>query len=118
MVQNMSTAPGEAVSITLIHAGDGEHYPTQSQAVAVHYTAFLPDGTEWDSSRKRNKALRFRMATGQVIQGIDDAVRQMSLHERVRLRVPPHLAYGARGFPGRVPPNTAIEYDLELIAIV
>ena len=108
----------DPVHITLIHAGDGVHYPKQSQIVSVHYTAFLSDGTEWDSSRRRNKPLRFRMNTGQVIQGLDDAVSLMSLHERVRLSVPAKLAYGERGFPGLVPPNEPVEFDLELISIV
>jgi len=106
------------LNIKLIHAGDGLHYPRQTQIVAVHYDAFLPNGTQWDSSRKRGKPLRFRLGIGQVIRGIDAGVQQMSLNERVRLQIPAEHAYGERGFPGRVPANTPIEFDLELVEIV
>ena len=114
------SAPNRAhdLDIKMIHAGDGCNYPQQSQIVAVHYEAFLPDGKRWDSSRRRGKPLRFRLGNGQVIRGIDAGVKQMSLNERVRLNIPASLAYGTRGFPGRVPPNTDIEFDIELVEIV
>jgi len=106
------------VDLKLIYAGNGDQWPETNQIVAVHYDAYLPNGTKWDSSRKRGKPLRFRLGTGQVIPGIDLGVKQMCLNQRVRLHIPPALAYGETGFPGRVPPNTGIEFDLELVEIV
>ena len=108
----------ETVDLKIIYAGNGNQWPQQSQIVAVHYVAYLPDGTEWDSSRKRGKPLRFRLGTGQVIPGLDAGVKQMCLGQHVRLFIPPALAYGEKGFPGRVPPSTSIEFDLELVEIV
>ncbi len=61
--------PSQGVTITMLRAGDEtDSYPKETQSVAVHYNAFLPDGTMWDSSRKRNRPLRFRLGVGQVIR--------------------------------------------------
>ena len=92
--------------------------PRQSLTVAIHYDAYLPNGTMWDSSRKRGRPLRFRLGVNQVIKGLDETVMQMSMGMRARVTIPSTLAYGERGFPGLVPPNTAIDFDLELLEIV
>ena len=94
------------------------HFPRQAQIIAVHYDAFLADGTLWDSTHKRGKPLRFRLGMGQVIQGLDEGIKQMSLTEKSRVQIPARLAYGKRGFPGLVPPNTDIYFDVELVEIV
>ena len=111
-------ASDSAVSIRLIRAGDATSYPQKSQSVAIHYDAYLPNGTMWDSSRKRGRPLRFRLGVNQVIKGLDECVSQMSMGMRARVTIPGNLAYGERGFPGLVPPNTAIDFDLELLEIV
>ena len=72
----------------------------------------------WDSSRKRGVPLRFRLGHGQVITGLDQGIMQLSVGERVRLTIPSELAYGERGFPGLVPPDTDLEFDLELLEVV
>eukprot|EP00966_Prymnesium_polylepis_P228179 5280784-Prymnesium_polylepis.1 len=109
---------GPTVDLKLIYAGNGDQWPEKNQIVAIHYDAYLSNGVMWDSSRQRGKPLRFRLGTGQVIPGIDAGVKQMCLNQRVRLHIPPSLAYGEKGFPGRVPPHTGIEFDLELVEIV
>jgi len=106
------------VEILMVRAGDSENYPQQSQSIAVHYDAYLSTGTMWDSSRRRQRPFRFRLGTGQVIPGLDEGVSQLSLGARARIKVPPALAYGERGFPGLVPPNSGIEFDIELLEIV
>ena len=108
----------EKLNLKMIKAGDTENYPQVSQSVAVHYDAYLPDGKMWDSSRKRGRPLRFRLGAGQVVPGLDGAVLQLSLGMRARVTIPPELAYGERGFPGLVPPNTNIDFDIELLEIV
>lgn len=102
----------------MINAGDSESYPLKSQSVAVHYDAYLPGNKRWDSSRKRDRPLRFRLGVGQVIPGLDEAILNLSLGARARVKIPPSLAYGSRGFPGLVPPDTWIEFDIELLEIV
>merc|ERR1711998_541053 len=94
--------------IKMLRAGDWGIYPTQTQSVAVHYDAYLPDNTKWDSSRDRGRPLRFRLGTGMVIPGLDEGVSQLSLGARARMTIPAEMAYGKRGFPGLVPPNTPV----------
>ena len=51
----------------------------------------------------------------QVILGLDQGVSQLSIGERAKISIPAALAYGERGFPGLVPPNSELVFDLELI---
>ena len=110
------TASG--INIRMLRAGTSDTYPQKSQSIAVHYDAFLPSGTMWDSSRRRGRPLRFRLGCGQVVPGLDDAIAQLSLGMRARVTIPAELAYGERGFPGLVPPNTNIDFDIELLEII
>lgn len=110
--------PPQATSSIILRAGDGLNYPVHGQACAIHYDAYLPDNSLWDSSRKRGVALRFRLGMGQVIDGLDQGIMALSVGERVRLTIPSELAYGARGFPGLVPPDTDVVFDLELLEVV
>ena len=102
----------------MLRAGDGLKYPVVGQACAVHYDAYLPNSTMWDSSRKRGVPLRFRLGVGQVIDGLDKGIMELSIGERVRLTIPSEMAYGSRGFPGLVPPDTDVIFDLELLEVV
>eukprot|EP01027_Heterolobosea_sp_BB2_P013283 GEZU01019161.1.p1 GENE.GEZU01019161.1~~GEZU01019161.1.p1 ORF type:complete len:109 (-),score=14.29 GEZU01019161.1:188-514(-) len=103
------------VSLEIIVAGDGKNFPKNGQTVSVHYTGFLKDGTEFDSSRKRNRPFKFRIGVGEVIQGWNEGVSQMSLGERAKITMTPDVAYGEKGFPGLIPPNSTIVFDVELL---
>ena len=116
--QHMPPALPDGITIKLLRAGVSDVYPQVSQSLAVHYDAYLPNGKMWDSSRKRGIPLRFRLGTGQVVPGLNDAVAQLSQGMRARVTIPSEMAYGERGFPGLVPPNSAVEFDIELLEIV
>jgi FKBP-type peptidyl-prolyl cis-trans isomerase len=53
-----------------------------------------------------------------VIPGLDEGIMQLSIGARARMVIPADLAYGKKGFPGLVPPNTPVEFDIELIEVV
>mmetsp|Transcript_29992 Transcript_29992/g.28660 ORF Transcript_29992/g.28660 Transcript_29992/m.28660 type:complete len:117 (-) Transcript_29992:38-388(-) len=108
------------VYVETIKSGDGNNFPRQSDCVTVHYDAFLAGakggmGEGFDSSRERGKPLRFKVGAEEVIPGLDLGIVQMSIGERATLAIPANLAYGPKGFPGRVPPNTNLIFDIELI---
>ncbi|CAH1773056.1 unnamed protein product [Owenia fusiformis] len=101
----------------IITPGNGDTKPKQGQTVEVHYTGTLPDGTKFDSSRDRKKVFTFEVGKGQVIKGWDEGVAQMSVGERAKLTCSPDYAYGPRGYPGVIPPNATLIFDVELLAI-
>ncbi|KAJ2518133.1 Peptidyl-prolyl cis-trans isomerase fpr2 [Coemansia sp. RSA 2049] len=89
-------------------------------SVSVHYTGRLfSDGTEFDSSRKpgRGSPLDFVVGQGSVIKGWDQGLLNMCVGERRLLKIPAALAYGARGAPPAIPPDAALVFDTELMAI-
>lgn len=104
------------VTKDIIQAGDGVSFPPKGSKVNVHYTGTLTNGTKFDSSRDRGKPFQFTLGQGQVIKGWDEGVAQMSRGERAKLTCTADYAYGSRGFPGLIPPNSTLVFDVELIS--
>ena len=96
--------------------GSGAEAVAGSMAV-VHYTGWLPDGTEFDSSRGRDEPLGFSVGGGQVIAGWEEGVAGMKVGGRRKLVIPPALGYGAPGYGGVIPPNATLVFDIELLEV-
>lgn len=94
-------------------AGDGKKSPVHGQKVTVHYTGSLLDGRVFDSSVRRGSPAQF--AIGEVIEGWNEALATMSAGEQRTLIIPPELGYGTMGYPGVIPPNSYLVFDVELI---
>lgn len=103
--------------LTIITQLDGKPAAQAGDTVWVHYTGTLENGTEFDSSRKRNEPISFKLGTGQVIKGWDEGIAGMTIGEKRKLVIPPGLAYGERGAPGAIPPNSTLHFDVELVGI-
>lgn len=98
----------------VVTAGTGEK-PKATDTVQVHYTGTLIDGTKFDSSRDRGTPAEFPV--NGVIAGWTEALQLMPTGSRWTLFIPGNLAYGERGSPPRIPPNSVLVFDVELMAI-
>ncbi len=102
-------------SPTLVH-GRGPAAKT-GDTVSVHYVGTLLDGNKFDSSRDRKQPFEFTLGQGRVIKGWDQGVVGMKVGEKRKLVIPPSLAYGPRGRPPVIPPNSSLVFEIELLAI-
>lgn len=107
----ISTSSG--LKYVVLKEGDGNGSPKKGTAVTVHYTGTLLDGKIFDSSVRRGEPAQF--AVGQVIEGWNEALVTMSKGEKRTLIIPPELGYGRQGYPGVIPPNSYLIFDVELL---
>ena len=98
----------------VIKAGNGE-IPTKESSVKVNYKGTLIDGTEFDSSYKRNAPATFR--ADQVIKGWTEALTMMPVGSKWELYIPYELAYGSRENNGKIKPFSTLVFEVELLDI-
>ncbi|KAJ4012751.1 FK506 binding protein proline rotamase rapamycin-binding protein [Fusarium irregulare] len=105
------------VTKTIITEGSGPS-PAKGQKVTMEYTGWLANadgskGTKFDSSVGRGDFV-VTIGVGQVIKGWDEGVVDMKLGEKATLNITPDYGYGAQGFPGHIPPNSTLIFDVQL----
>jgi FKBP-type peptidyl-prolyl cis-trans isomerase FkpA len=109
-----SAAPGPALTYKSLREGTGPS-PSATDAVRVNYRGTLMNGTEFDSSYKRNEPATFPL--NRVIPCWTQGVQRMKVGGKAELVCPPELAYGERGAGGTIPPNATLRFEIELLAI-
>lgn len=86
------------------------------QSVKVQYTGWLTNGKKFDSS-VGGPPFSFKIGAGNVIKGWDEGVAGMKIGGKRQLRIPTDLAYGQKGYPGVIPPNSTLIFDVELVGV-
>ena len=90
--------------------------PKASDTVEVHYRGTLIDGTEFDSSYKRNKSISFPL--NGVIAGWTEGLQLMKEGAKYKLVIPSHLGYGETGAGQLIYPNATLIFEVELIKVL
>src|SRR5262245_46599611 len=101
-----------------VGAGD---VATKGNTVSVLYTGWLHTdgkrGTKFDSSTNPKMPFQFKLGSGQVIPGWEEGVQGMKVGGKRELIIPPDLGYGPRGMPGIIPPNSTLNFEIELLKV-
>ena len=110
----ITTASG--LQYEVLTPGKGGERPGPKDVVRVHYEGKLLSGKIFDSSIQRGEPLEFMLT--QVIAGWTEGLQLMNVGSKYRLFIPAKLGYGSRGAGQAIPPEAALIFDVELIAIV
>lgn len=116
IVENSNMAKVNKLKIEDIKVGTGETVMS-GETVVINYQGNLEDGTEFDSSYKRNKPFETQIGVGRVIKGWDEGVVGMKVGGKRKLTIPYTMAYGEEGIPGSIPPKATLIFTLELLEI-
>lgn len=99
----------------IIKVGDEDATPFDGCKVSLHYTGTLTDGTIFDSSLDTNTPFEFEIGKGMVIKAFDIGVASMRKGEKAVLTCAPQYAYGVAGSPPKIPANSTLIFELELL---
>ena len=93
----------------------------KGNTVSVHYTGWFYSngkrGEKFDSSLDRGMQFEFKLGARMVIPGWDEGVEGMKVGGKRELIIPPDLGYGPRGMPGIIPPNSTLNFEVELLKV-
>lgn len=107
----------------ILKNGNKSSFPKKGDEVECYYVGKLVDGKVFDSNAtdakrgKKNPPLKFKVGVGKVIRGWDEALLTMSVGEKAEVTIQPEWAYGKKGVEGKVPPNSTLIFEVELVNI-
>ena len=116
--QSQSNGPSKrmcegGVMVEDVQTGSG---PTakRGKMVAVYYVGRLKNNNKQFDASTSGQGFKFRLGTGEVIKGWDTGIVGMKVGGKRRLTIPPKVAYGSKGAPPQIPPNSTLVFDVEL----
>ena len=108
------TVTESGLQYEVVTAGTGDS-PQATDTVTVHYKGTTIDGTVFDDSSQRGEPAVF--GVNQVIPGWTEVLQLMKEGAKYKVAIPSALAYGERGVPPMIEPNSVLVFDVELISI-
>lgn len=103
------------LKVAVIQKGFGRP-SSAGMSISVHYTGWLEDGVQFDSSVERGKPFAFRLGGGTVIKGWEEGLAGIKPGERRQLIIPAELAYGERQV-GKIPPGATLIFNIEAVSV-
>ena len=112
--KEMKTTP-TGLKYEVLKQGTGTVSPKATDTVKVHYHGTLLDGTVFDSSVQRGEPISF--ALNRVIPGWTEGLQLMKVGDKFKFEIPPNLAYGPNSPSPKIPPNSTLVFEVELLGI-
>lgn len=103
----------DGLAVQVLESGDGAPV-VEGQSITVHYSGWLWDGSEFDSSWGRGEPISFVIARGSLIDGWVDGIVGQPVGSKLLLVVPPESGYGARAV-GPIPPNSTLVFAVDVL---
>jgi FKBP-type peptidyl-prolyl cis-trans isomerase len=110
----MKTTPS-GLKYQVLKQGTGTVSPKATDTVNVHYHGTLLDGTVFDSSVERGQPISFPL--NGVIPGWTEGLQLMKVGDKFKFEIPPNLAYGPNSPSPKIPPNSTLIFEVELLGI-
>lgn len=110
----MKTTPS-GLKYQVLKQGTGTVSPKATDTVNVHYHGTLLDGTVFDSSVERGQPISFPL--NGVIAGWTEGLQLMKAGDKFKFEIPPNLAYGPNSPSAKIPPNSTLVFEVELLGI-
>ena len=114
MAQSKPVTTASGLVYESLKEGTGDS-PKATDTVKVHYKGTFLDGKEFDSSYKRGEPTEFPL--NRVIPCWTEGVQRMKPGGKAKLTCPAAIAYGERGAGGVIPPNSTLNFEIELISV-
>ena len=113
---NSATENTDSIKMEDLIVGKGEETKS-GDTISVHYTGTLLGGVKFDSSLDRGQPFEFKLGGGQVIKGWDEGLVGMKVGGKRKLTIPSSLAYGSNSPSSKIPPNSTLVFEVELLGI-
>jgi FKBP-type peptidyl-prolyl cis-trans isomerase len=112
--KEMKTTPS-GLKYQVLKQGTGTTSPKATDTVNVHYHGTLLNGTVFDSSVERGQPISFPL--NGVIAGWTEGLQLMKVGDKFKFEIPPNLAYGPNSPSPKIPPNSTLVFEVELLGI-
>ena len=109
------TTTASGLKYQVLKQGSGTVSPKPTDTVTVHYHGTLLDGTVFDSSVERGQSISFPL--NGVIPGWTEGLQLMKVGDKFKFEIPPNLAYGSVSPSPKIPPNSTLLFEVELLGI-